>query len=171
MGIVYEAEQQEPVRRKVALKLIKWGMETKKVIARFESERQALALMNHPNIASVHDAGATVEGRPYFAMEYVQGIPITEYCDKHRLTIEERLRLFVQVCEGVQHAHQKGIIHRDINPSNVLVAVRDDKPVPKIIDFGMAKATSQRLTEHTVATELGQLIGTPEYLSPEHVQP
>lgn len=170
MGVVYEAHQEGPVRRNVALKLIKWGMDTKAVVARFESERQALALMNHPNIASVYDAGATPEGRPYFAMEYVQGIPITEYCDKHRLTIKERLELFIQVCEGVQHAHQKGIIHRDIKPSNVLVAVQDDKPVPKIIDFGVAKATSQRLTELTVATELGQLIGTPEYMSPEQAE-
>jgi len=170
MGVVYEAEQEKPVRRKVALKLIKWGMDTKAVVARFESERQALALMNHPNIASVFDAGATDEGRPYFAMEYVHGIPITDYCDKHRLTIEERLDLFIHVCDGVQHAHQKGIIHRDIKPSNVLVAVQDDKPVPKIIDFGVAKATSQRLTERTVATELGQLIGTPEYMSPEQAE-
>ena len=170
MGVVYEAEQERPVRRKVALKLIKWGMDTKAVVARFESERQALALMNHPNIASVYDAGATAEGRPYFAMEYVHGIPITSYCDKHRLTIKERLELFMSVCDGIQHAHQKGIIHRDIKPSNVLVAVQDDKPVPKIIDFGVAKATSQRLTEHTVATELGQLIGTPEYMSPEQAE-
>jgi len=123
-----------------------------------------------PNIASVHDAGATDEGRPYFAMEYVHGIPITEYCDKHRLTIKERLDLFIQVCEGLQHAHQKGIIHRDIKPSNVLVTVQNDRPVPKIIDFGVAKATSQRLTEHSVYTELGQLIGTPEYMSPEQAE-
>jgi serine/threonine protein kinase/tetratricopeptide (TPR) repeat protein len=170
MGLVYEAEQQEPVRRKVALKLIKFGMDTKAVVARFESERQALAMMNHPNIASVYDAGATQEGRPFFAMEYVQGIPITQYCDKHRLTIKERLALFIQVCTGVQHAHQKGIIHRDIKPSNVLVAIQDDKAVPKIIDFGVAKATSQRLTERTAATELGQLIGTPEYMSPEQAE-
>jgi serine/threonine protein kinase/tetratricopeptide (TPR) repeat protein len=170
MGIVYEAEQQKPVHRKVALKLIKWGMDTRAVIGRFESERQALALMSHPNIASVYDAGAAGSGRPYFAMEYVQGIPITEYCDKHRLMIRERLVLFIQVCEGIQHAHQKGIIHRDIKPSNVLVAIQDNKPIPKIIDFGVAKATSQRLTEHTVYTELGQLIGTPEYMSPEQAE-
>ena len=170
MGVVYEAEQEKPVRRKVALKLIKSGMDTKAVIARFESERQALALMNHPNIASVYDAGATNEGRPYFAMEYIQGIPITKYCDKHRLTIQERLELFIQVCEGVQHAHQKGIIHRDIKPSNVLVAVQDAKPVPKIIDFGVAKATSQRLTEHSIHTGMGQLIGTPEYMRPEQAE-
>ncbi len=145
-------------------------MDTKEVIARFESERQALALMNHPNIARVFDAGATPEGRPYFAMEYVQGIPITEYCDKHRLTIRERLALFVDVCEGVQHAHQKGIIHRDIKPSNVLVTSQDEMRAPKIIDFGVAKATSQRLTEHPLFTELGQLIGTPEYMSPEQAE-
>jgi serine/threonine protein kinase len=170
MGIVYEAEQEAPVRRKVALKLIKIGMDTREVIARFESERQALALMNHPNIARVYDAGATAEGRPYFAMEYVQGVPITEYCDRHKLTIPDRLKLFVNVCEGVQHAHQKGIIHRDIKPSNVLVTTQDDTRAPKIIDFGVAKATSQRLTEHTVFTELGQIIGTPEYMSPEQAE-
>ena len=170
MGVVYEAEQGKPVRRKVALKLIKWGMDSKAVIARFESERQALALMNHPNIASVYDAGATEQGRPYFAMELVRGEPITEYCDKNRLTIKERLGLFIQVCGGVQHAHQKGIIHRDIKPSNILITIQDDKPVPKIIDFGVAKATSQRLTEKTVYTELGQLIGTPEYMSPEQAE-
>jgi serine/threonine protein kinase len=170
MGVVYEAEQERPVHRRVALKLIKWGMDTKAVIARFESERQALALMNHPNIASVFDAGATEQGRPYFAMEFVRGEPITEYCDKNRLTIQERLNLFIQVCEGVQHAHQKGIIHRDIKPSNILITIQDDKPVPKIIDFGVAKATSQKLTERTVYTELGQLIGTPEYMSPEQAE-
>ena len=170
MGVVYEAEQQQPVRRTVSLKLIKWGMDTKEVIARFESERQALALMNHPAIASVYDAGATEQGRPYFVMEFIHGIPITEYCDKHRLTIPERLQLMIQVCEGVQHAHQKGIIHRDIKPANVLVTVQDGKPVPKIIDFGVAKATSQRLTEHTLYTQTGQLIGTPAYMSPEQAE-
>jgi non-specific serine/threonine protein kinase/serine/threonine-protein kinase len=170
MGVVYEAEQEKPVHRRVALKLIKWGMDTKAVIARFESERQALALMNHPNIASVYDAGATEQGRPFFAMELVHGEPITEYCDKNRLTIKERLGLFIRVCEGVQHAHQKGIIHRDIKPSNILITIQDSKPVPKIIDFGVAKATSQRLTERTVYTELGQLIGTPEYMSPEQAE-
>ena len=154
----------------VAVKLIKLGMDTKQVIARFESERQALALMNHPNIASVYDAGATEQGRPYFAMEYVRGISITEYCDKHRLRIKERLDLFIAVCEGVQHAHQKGIIHRDLKPSNVLVTIQDDNPVPKIIDFGVAKATAHRLTERTVYTELGQLIGTPDYMSPEQAE-
>ncbi len=170
MGEVWLAEQQQPVRRQVALKVIKVGMDTREVIARFEAERQALALMNHPNIAGVYDAGATPEGRPYFAMEYVQGIPITDYCDRQRLSIRERLTLFVAVCAAVQHAHQKGIIHRDIKPSNVLVTSQDEKHIPKIIDFGVAKATSQRLTEHSVFTELGQLIGTPEYMSPEQAE-
>ncbi len=170
MGEVWEAEQERPVRRRVAFKLIKWGMDTKEVLARFESERQALALMNHPNIAKAFEAGSTEEGRPYFAMEYVRGVPLTEYCDAHRLDTRDRLALFVQVCEGVQHAHQKGIIHRDIKPSNVLVAVEDGRPVPKIIDFGVAKATSQRLTERTLFTELGQWIGTPEYMSPEQAE-
>jgi serine/threonine protein kinase/tetratricopeptide (TPR) repeat protein len=170
MGVVYEAEQEEPVRRKVALKLIKPGMDTGEVLARFESERQALALMNHPSIASIFDGGATEDGRPYFAMELVHGEPLTAYCDKHRLTVRERLGLFLQVCEGVQHAHQKGIIHRDLKPSNILVTIRDDSPVPKIIDFGVAKATSQRLTERTVHTQLGQRIGTPVYMSPEQAE-
>jgi non-specific serine/threonine protein kinase/serine/threonine-protein kinase len=142
MGEVWEAEQQEPVRRKVALKLIKWGMDTRRVVARFEAERQALALMNHPNIARVFDAGATEQGRPYFAMELVQGVPITDYCDRHKLRTQQRLDLFMRVCEGVQHAHQKGIIHRDIKPSNVLVTIQDNNPVPKIIDFGVAKAVA-----------------------------
>ncbi|MFQ5790537.1 MAG: tetratricopeptide repeat protein [Acidobacteriota bacterium] len=170
MGVVYEAEQEKPVRRKVALKLIKLGMDTKEVIARFEVERQALALMNHPNIAKVFDAGASERGRPFFAMEFVHGVPITDYCDKHRLSIRDRLELFIQVCGGIQHAHHKGIIHRDIKPSNVLVAIQDDKPVPKIIDFGVAKAISYRLTQKTVYTELGQVIGTPEYMSPEQAE-
>jgi serine/threonine protein kinase/tetratricopeptide (TPR) repeat protein len=170
MGVVFEAEQEEPVRRTVALKLIKWGMDTREVIARFESERQALALMNHQYIANVLDAGATEQGRLYFAMEYVKGIPITDYCDKNRLTIRDRLELFTRVCEGIQHAHQKGILHRDIKPSNVLVSIQDDKPIPKIIDFGLAKAISQRLTEKTIYTELGQLVGTPEYMSPEQAE-
>lgn len=170
MGLVFEAEQEEPVRRRVALKLIKWGMDTKAVVARFESERQALAMMNHPCIASVYDAGATADGRPYFAMQYVQGIPITSYCDKHRLTIAERVELVARVCDGVQHAHRKGIIHRDIKPSNVLVEIDDNEVVPKIIDFGIAKATSQRLSERTAATEFGELIGTPAYMSPEQAE-
>jgi serine/threonine protein kinase/tetratricopeptide (TPR) repeat protein len=170
MGQVYEAEQVEPVRRRVALKIIKWGMDTKEVVARFESERQALALMDHLNIARVFDAGGTEEGRPYFVMELVKGVPITDYCDTHRLTARERLELFIQVCSGVQHAHHKGVVHRDMKPSNVLVTVVDGQPVPKIIDFGVAKATSQRLTEKTVFTEFGQWIGTPEYMSPEQAE-
>jgi serine/threonine protein kinase/tetratricopeptide (TPR) repeat protein len=166
MGIVYLAEQDQPIRRRVALKLVK--LETREVLERFESERQALALMNHPNIARVYDAGSTNEGRPYFVMEYIKGIPFTDYCDKYRLSIQERIRLFLQVCEGVQHAHHKGIIHRDIKPSNVLVKVQDDQAVPKIIDFGVAKATAvQRLSQRTMFTHLGVLIGTPEYVSPE----
>ena len=169
MGDVYLAEQQAPIRRRVALKIIKLGMDTRQVIARFESERQALALMDHPNIASVLDAGEH-EGRPYFVMEYVQGMPITEYCDRHRLSTDERLDLFSSVCQAIQHAHQKGIIHRDIKPSNVLVALQDGAAVPKIIDFGVAKATSQRLTEKTLYTQHGLMIGTPEYMSPEQAE-
>jgi len=167
MGQVYAAEQTEPIRRTVALKMVKRGMDTKEFIARFESERQALAMMDHPCIARVFDAGATDRGRPYFVMEYVDGIPINEYCDTHQLAVKERLKLFVSVCEGVQHAHQKAIIHRDLKPSNVLVTVVDGKPVPKIIDFGVAKATDQSLTDMTMATGMGQLVGTPEYMSPE----
>jgi serine/threonine protein kinase/tetratricopeptide (TPR) repeat protein len=169
-GTVYLAEQQKPVHRRVALKIVKLGMDTRQVITRFEVEREALALMNHPNVAKVFDAGATETGRPYFVMEYVAGIPITDYCDKHRLNTEERLRLFIDVCHAVQHAHQKGIIHRDIKPSNVLVTVQDEKPVPKVIDFGVAKATQHRLTERTLFTEQGQLIGTPGYMSPEQAE-
>jgi serine/threonine protein kinase/tetratricopeptide (TPR) repeat protein len=170
MGVVYLAEQIAPVKRKVAVKIIKLGMDTKQVMARFEAERQALAMMDHPSIAKVYDAGATETGRPYFVMEYVKGVPITEYCDTHRLNNHERLKLFQEACKGVQHAHQKGIIHRDIKASNILVAIHDNKPVPKIIDFGVAKATAQRLTERTMFTELGQLIGTPEYMSPEQAE-
>jgi non-specific serine/threonine protein kinase/serine/threonine-protein kinase len=170
MGEVWEAEQQGPVRRRVALKIVKWGMDTKEVLARFESERQALVLMSHPNIARAYEAGTSAEGRPFFAMEYVKGLPITTYCDAQRLDTHQRLALFRQVCEGVQHAHQKGVIHRDIKPSNILVAVEDGRPVPKIIDFGVAKAISQRLTERTLFTELGQWIGTPEYMSPEQAE-
>jgi serine/threonine protein kinase len=143
MAVVYMAEQQEPIRRKVALKIIKLGMDTKSVIARFEAERQALAMMDHPNIATVLDAGATEAGRPYFVMELVQGVSITEYCDTNELSMRERLNLFLQVCNAVQHAHQKGIIHRDIKPSNVMVTQREGEPVPKVIDFGIAKATNQ----------------------------
>lgn len=167
MGEVWLAEQKHPVRRRVALKLIKAGMNTREIVARFESERQALALMNHPAIAKVFDAGSTPQGLPYFVMEYVAGAPITEYCDRRRFTMQERLRLFVQVCDGVQHAHQKAIIHRDLKPSNILVTEVDGNPVPKIIDFGVAKATSQRLTAETVFTRVGALIGTPAYMSPE----
>ena len=170
MGEVYEADQEKPVRRKVALKVIKRGMDSKQIVARFESERQALALMNHPNIARVFDAGTARGGRLYFVMEFVQGVPITSYCDTHRLDMRQRLELFLQVCDGVQHAHHKGIIHRDIKPSNVLVKVEDDKPMPKIIDFGVAKATIQPLTERTMATEVGAMVGTPEYMSPEQVE-
>jgi serine/threonine protein kinase len=167
MGEVWLAEQKTPIHRTVALKLIKAGMDTKTVVARFESERQALALMDHPNIAQVYDAGSTPEGRPFFVMEYVPGLPITEYCDRHRLTMKQRLELFMQVCDGVQHAHQKAIIHRDLKPSNVLVVEQNDKAVPKIIDFGLAKAVAQRLTDKTFFTEMGALVGTPEYMSPE----
>ncbi len=170
MGIVYLAEQIKPVRRRVALKIIKPGMDSKQVIARFEAERQALALLDHPNVAHVYDAGTTEAGRPYFAMEYVQGIPITEHCDHQKLTIEERLKLFVQVCEAIQHAHQKGIIHRDIKPSNIQVCIQGEQAIPKVIDFGVAKALSQPLTERTLVTEQGQLIGTPEYISPEQAE-
>jgi serine/threonine-protein kinase len=169
-GIVYMAEQQEPVKRKVALKIIKLGMDTRQVIARFEAERQALAMMDHPNIAKVLDAGATDSGRPFFVMELVRGIPITEYCDSNNLSTNERLQLFVPVCQAVQHAHQKGIIHRDVKPSNVLVTLHDGKPVPKVIDFGIAKATNQQLTEKTVFTAFRQFIGTPEYMSPEQAE-
>jgi serine/threonine protein kinase/tetratricopeptide (TPR) repeat protein len=169
-GTVYMAEQEEPVRRRVALKIIKLGMDTKQVIARFEAERQALALMEHPNIAKVFDAGATDTGRPYFVMELVRGVPITDYCDQNRLGTTERLDLFMAVCGAVQHAHQKGVIHRDIKPTNVMVTLHDGTPVPKIIDFGIAKATNQRLTERTLFTEYNQFIGTPAYMSPEQAE-
>ncbi len=169
-GAVYMADQVEPVQRRVALKIIKLGMDTKQVIARFEAERQALALMDHPNIARVLDAGATDTGRPYFVMELVKGISITEYCDNMKLSTRARLELFIQVCHAIQHAHQKGIIHRDIKPSNVLVTLHDARPVPKVIDFGIAKATSRRLTEKTLFTEFRQLIGTPEYMSPDQAE-
>ena len=167
MGEVWLAEQKEPVRRRVALKLVKAGMNTREVIGRFESERQALALMDHPAIAKVFDAGSTPEGAPYFVMEYVAGVPITTYCDNHRLNIRERLEPFVRVCEGVQHAHQKAIIHRDLKPSNVLVTEMDGRAAPKIIDFGVAKALTHRLTAATMFTRAGALVGTPEYMSPE----
>ncbi|PHS06667.1 MAG: hypothetical protein COA78_14100 [Blastopirellula sp.] len=167
MGVVYMAEQTDPVKRKVALKIIKPGMDTRKVVARFEAERQALALMEHPNIARVLDGGSTDSGRPYFVMELVKGTPITKYCDEHRLTTGQRLDLFITVCQAVQHAHQKGIIHRDLKPSNIMVAQYDEQPVVKVIDFGVAKATGQQLTEKTMFTEYGQIIGTIEYMSPE----
>ena len=170
MGVVFMAEQARPVRRKVALKLIKPGMDTRQVLARFEAERQALALMDHPNIAKVLDAGTTDAGRPYFVMELVKGVPITEYCDERRLTPRERLELFVPVCQAVQHAHQKGVIHRDLKPSNVLVALYDGRPVPKVIDFGVAKATGPKLTERTLFTEFGAIVGTLEYMSPEQAE-
>ncbi len=169
-GTVFMAEQVAPIARRVALKIIKLGMDTKQVIARFEAERQALAMMDHPNIARVLDAGATETGRPYFVMELVRGDPITAYCDRHNLGTRERLDLFMQVCQAVQHAHQKGIIHRDIKPSNVLVTVADTKPIPKVIDFGIAKATISKLTEKTLFTEHRALIGTPEYMSPEQAE-
>jgi serine/threonine protein kinase len=200
MGTVYMAQQTEPVRRLVALKIIKPGMDSRQVIARFEAERQALALMDHPNIARVFDGGTTggkdeggrmkdergtggpadssfilhpssfQAGRPYFVMELVKGVPITKYCDEQRLTPKERLELFIPVCQAIQHAHQKGIIHRDIKPSNVLVALYDGKPVPKVIDFGVAKATGQQLTEHTLVTGFGAVVGTLEYMSPEQAE-
>ena len=169
-GIAYLAEQVAPVRREVAVKIIKPGMDTRAVIARFEAERQALALMDHPNVARVFDAGATNEGRPYFVMELVRGIRITEYCDQSRLTISERLSLFIQVCQAIQHAHQKGIIHRDIKPSNVLVTMHDGSPIAKVIDFGIAKATQGRLTDRTLHTEVDQIMGTPAYISPEQAE-
>ncbi|ACB77448.1 serine/threonine-protein kinase [Opitutus terrae] len=166
-GIVYRAEQQQPVRRLVALKIIKLGMDTRAVVARFEAERQALAVMDHPAIAKVLDGGATASGRPYFVMELVSGVPITTFCTERRLTVIERIDLFVRVCEAIQHAHQKGLIHRDLKPSNVLVALQDGRPAPKVIDFGIAKATEQRLSEHTVFSRLHPFIGTPAYMSPE----
>ncbi len=170
MGVVYMAEQSVPFNKRVALKIIKLGMDTKGVVARFEAERQALALMNHPNIAKVLDAGATDTGRPYFVMELVRGVPITEYCDRNKLSTAQRLELFIPVCQAIQHAHLKGIIHRDIKPSNILVALFDGRPVPMVIDFGIAKATNQRLTEKTVFTRHAQLIGTPAYMSPEQTE-
>ena len=170
MGTVYMAEQTQPVRRTVALKLIKAGMDSRQVLARFGAERQALALMDHPNIAKVFDAGTTDTGRPYFVMELVKGIPITRFCDERRLTTRERLELAIPVCQAVQHAHQKGIIHRDLKPSNVLIALYDGKPVPKVIDFGVAKATGPRLTDQTLYTEFGAVVGTLEYMSPEQAE-
>src|ERR1043166_41030 len=169
-GVVYMAEQEEPVRRRVAIKVIKAGMDTCEVIARFEAERQALALMDHPHIAKVFDGGATQTGRPYFVMELVRGLRITEYCDQKKLSTRQRLDLFMQVCQAVQHAHQKGIIHRDLKPSNILVTVNDGVPVPKVIDFGIAKAVGQSLTDKTFFTRFQQLVGTPAYMSPEQAE-
>src|SRR5262249_53621207 len=170
MGLVFVAEQQQPIRRKVALKVLKPGMDTRQVVARFEAERQALGLMDHPNIAHVFDGGATASGRPYFVMELVRGVPVTDFCDQNRLSIHERLGLFIHVCQAVQHAHQKGIIHRDIKPSNVLVTLYDDQALVKVIDFGIAKATGQQLTDKTLFTNFAQMIGTPLYMSPEQAQ-
>src|SRR6476620_1901666 len=170
MGVVFMAEQSQPLQRTVALKIIKPGMDTRQVIARFEAERQALAMMDHPNIAKVLDAGTTDSGRPYFVMELVRGVLITKYCDEKHLPLRERLELFTQVCQAVQHAHQKGVIHRDIKPTNVLVAEYDHHAVPKVIDFGVAKATAQRLTDRTMFTEFGQVLGTMEYMSPEQAK-
>lgn len=170
MGEVWLAEQLRPVRRQVAIKVVKAGMDTAHVVARFEAERQALAVMDHPAIAKIFDGGSTPEGRPYFAMEYVRGEAITSYCDRHRLSIRDRMELFIQLCDGVQHAHQKGIIHRDLKPSNVLVSVADEQPVPRIIDFGIAKAIAQPLTDRPLFTGLGGFLGTPEYMSPEQAE-
>lgn len=167
MGSVYMAEQTHPVKRRVAVKIIKQGLNSEQFVARFEAERQALAMMDHPNIAKVLDAGCTSAGLPFFVMELVKGIPITEFCDQNKLDTTERLELFIQVCNAIQHAHQKGIIHRDLKPSNVMVAMYDDRAVPKVIDFGVAKATHQQLTEQTLYTVPGQIVGTWEYMSPE----
>src|SRR5262249_43405721 len=170
MGTVWVAEQTEPVKRRVALKLIKPGMDSEQVLRRFQAEEQALALMDHANIAKVLDAGTTDAGRPYFVMELVRGEPITKYCDRVHLPVRDRLALFTQVCAAIQHAHQKGIIHRDLKPSNVLVCMQDGKPVPKVIDFGVAKALHQKLAERTMYTEIGQVVGTAEYMSPEQAE-
>lgn len=170
MGTVWMAQQTAPVKRLVAVKLIKAGMDSRQVIARFEAERQALALMDHPNIARVLDAGTTDAGRPYFVMDLVKGMPINSYCDKQHLTPRQRLELFIPVCQAVQHAHQKGIIHRDLKPSNMLVALYDGRPVPKVIDFGVAKATGQSFTDKTLVTGFGAIVGTLEYMSPEQAE-
>src|SRR6185369_12879414 len=170
MGVVYLAEQTSPVERLVALKIIKPGMDSRQIIARFEAERQALAVMDHPHIAKVLDAGTTESGRLYFVMELVRGVPITQYCDEHQITPRQRLELMIPVCQAVQHAHQKGIIHRDLKPSNILVAEYDGQAVPKVIDFGVAKAVGQQLTERTAFTEFGQVVGTIEYMSPEQAK-
>ncbi len=170
MGSVWVAEQQRPLKRKVAIKLIKPGMDSKQVLARFEAERQALAVMDHPNIAKVFDGGMTDQGRPFFVMEYVKGVPFTEYCDRARLSLRERLTLFIPVCSAVQHAHQKGIVHRDLKPSNIMVCLYDGRPVPKVIDFGLAKAMHQPLTDQSIHTGHGVMVGTPLYMSPEQAE-
>ena len=167
---MWVADQEQPVRRRVALKIIKLGMDTKEVISRFGQERQALAMMDHPNIAKVLDAGTTENGRPYFVMELVRGVKITAFCDDQQLPMTERINLFITVCQAVQHAHQKGIIHRDLKPSNILVSLNDGRAVPKVIDFGIAKATQGRLTDGTIYTQFEQMIGTPLYMSPEQAQ-
>ncbi len=169
-GEVWLAAQSEPVRRDVAIKVVKQGMNSEEVVARFEAERQALALLDHPSIAQVFDAGVTPNGRPYFVMQYVDGLPITEYCDAERLTLDARLDLFVALCEGVQYAHFRAIVHRDLKPSNVLVTLKGESPQPRIIDFGLAKAMTTKLTNHTMQTEVGALLGTPEYMSPEQIE-
>jgi eukaryotic-like serine/threonine-protein kinase len=170
MGTVWMAEQKEPVKRKVAIKLVKAGMDSVQVLARFEAERQALALMDHPNIAKVFDGGIAEQGRPYFVMEFVKGVPLTYYCDQAKLSLKERLNLFIPVCQAVQHAHQKGIIHRDLKPSNILICLYDGRPVPKVIDFGLAKALHHSLTEQTLHTAFGTMVGTPLYMSPEQAE-
>ncbi len=170
MGVVYMAEQKEPVRRRVELKIVKPGMDSRQVIARFDAERQTLAIMDHPNIARIIDAGTTEQGRPYFVMELVHGIPINEFCDQKRLTVRERLELFLQVCQAVQHAHQMGIIHRDLKPTNVLVTLLDVVALPKVIDFGIAKAFGPQLIDHTQVTGFAQFVGTPLYMSPEQAE-
>ncbi len=170
MGAVFMAQQTEPIRRLVALKLIKPGMDSRQILARFEAERQALALMDHPNIAKVLDAGASGSGRPFIVMELLKGVPITRFCDERQLLPRERLELFIPVCHAIQHAHQKGVIHRDIKPTNLLVCLYDDRPVPKVIDFGVAKAAGSQLTDASLVTGFGAIVGTPEYMSPEQAQ-
>src|SRR6202161_4462297 len=170
MGTVYLAEQREPIRRFLALKVVRLGMDTVQVLARFANERQALAMMDQPNIARIFDAGATPTGRPYFVMEYIEGVPITQYCDSKRMAIGQRLEVFLSVCRAVQHAHEKGVIHRDLKPSNVLLTEQEGKPLAKVIDFGIAKATDQRAIENTLITQFGEMVGTPEYASPEQAE-
>lgn len=170
MGTVWEAEQQQPIRRTVALKLVKAGMDSKQVLARFDAERQALARMDHPSIARVFDGGMTEQGRPFFVMEFVNGLPLAEFCDQERLSLSERVKLFILICQAVQHAHQKGVIHRDLKPSNILVSRQDGVAVPKIIDFGLAKAMDTALTEHSINTSAGGMVGTPLYMSPEQAE-